>query len=355
MYNAQFSPDGDMLYCSSQREIRIYNTEDIHHWKLDQQIEGHNINWTITDIDLSPDQEFLIYSTLEPKINLINISGHDSTNPKSKHIHRSLNLSQNYEDLGIYSAKFSGDGKEIVAGTSNESIVLYDLFNEKEIYRVPRAHSNDINTVCFANRENSQVIFTGSDDTSIRIWDRRTMGNKSIPEGVMIGHREGITHISSKGDGYSLISNCKDQTIKLWDIRKMSTFSNFKKFFRSHPYYTRFDYRWWRYPLENYTKRLAEDSSLLTFRGHSVLSTLIRCYFSPSFTTGQRFIVTGSADGRVYIYDSVTGKQVKILNPDIADTVEGPGPYPIVRDVSWHPHLPAISATAFDGNINYYN
>ena len=341
-----------MLYCSSQREIRIYNTEDIHSWKLDRQIEGHNINWTITDIDLSPCQEFLLYTTLEPQINLISLSA--DVGSVSKHRHRCLNLSEQHEDLGIYSAKFSGDGKEIVAGTSNESIVLYDLIQEKEVYRVPRAHTNDINTVCFANRENSQVIFTGSDDSSIRIWDRRTLGSKSIPEGVLIGHREGITHISSKGDGYTLISNCKDQTIKLWDIRKMKNYNHYRNYARSHPYHTQYDYRWWRYPLENYTKRLSEDCSLLTFRGHSVLSTLIRCYFSPSLSTDQRYIVSGSADGRVFIYDTVTGKKVKVLNPEVADTDEGPGPYPIVRDVSWHPHLSAISATAFDGNINYY-
>lgn len=33
--------------------------------------------------------------------------------------------------------------------------------------------------------------------------------------------------------------------------------------------------------------KLAGDSSLMTYRGHSVLYTLIRCYFSPMHTTGQ--------------------------------------------------------------------
>jgi WD40 repeat protein len=64
--------------------------------------------------------------------------------------------------------------------------------------------------------------------------------------------------------------------------------------------------------------------------------------------------VTGSADGRVYIYDSVTGKKVNILEPDVEEIENGIGPFPIVRDVSWHPVLPVISATGFDGSINYY-
>lgn len=36
-----------------------------------------------------------------------------------------------------------------------------------------------------------------------------------------MGHTDGMTHLDPKGDGRYLISNCKDQTIKLWDMRNM--------------------------------------------------------------------------------------------------------------------------------------
>lgn len=38
-----------------------------------------------------------------------------------------------------------------------------------------------------------------------------------------MGHLEGITFLDTRGDGRYFISNGKDQTIKLWDIRRMST------------------------------------------------------------------------------------------------------------------------------------
>lgn len=38
-----------------------------------------------------------------------------------------------------------------------------------------------------------------------------------------MGHLEGITFVDSRNDGRYFISNGKDQTIKLWDIRKMSS------------------------------------------------------------------------------------------------------------------------------------
>lgn len=38
-----------------------------------------------------------------------------------------------------------------------------------------------------------------------------------------MGHLEGITFLDSRGDGRYFISNGKDQTTKLWDIRKLSS------------------------------------------------------------------------------------------------------------------------------------
>lgn len=53
-----------------------------------------------------------------------------------------------------------------------------------------------------------------------------------------MGHLEGITFLDSRGDGRYLISNGKDQTIKLWDIRKMSSSGNwyvqFQAFHRNY-------------------------------------------------------------------------------------------------------------------------
>lgn len=58
------------------------------------------------------------------------------------------------------------------------------------------------------------------------------------------GHTEGITHISPKGDGHHLISNCKDQTIKLWDTRRAVGHSQAAAAARDRPRIPRWDYRW---------------------------------------------------------------------------------------------------------------
>lgn len=43
------------------------------------------------------------------------------------------------------------------------------------------------------------------------------------------------------------------------------------------------------------------DCSIMTYRGHQVFRTLIRCHFSPIETTGAKYIYTGSSDGRIHV------------------------------------------------------
>jgi len=72
-------------------------------------------------------------------------------------------------------------------------------------------------------------LFTGSDDCFVKVWDRRNLANSRRPAGVFIGHQEGVTNVTSKGDGLHLASNGKDQLLKVWDIRKMSDFNTFDR------------------------------------------------------------------------------------------------------------------------------
>lgn len=55
-------------------------------------------------------------------------------------IHHGLNFSSDDDDgdeFGIFSIKFSTDGKELVAGTSDSSICVYDIGADKLSLRIP--------------------------------------------------------------------------------------------------------------------------------------------------------------------------------------------------------------------------
>jgi WD repeat-containing protein 23 len=121
--------------------------------------------------------------------------------------------------FGIWSLRFSGDGSEIVAGTSDHSVYVYDVEAQRSILRIP-GHTDDVNAVCYGDKMSPHILYSGSDDTTLKVWDRRSL-NSMRPAGMFLGHTEGLTYIDSKGDGRYVISNAKDQTCKLWDLRKM--------------------------------------------------------------------------------------------------------------------------------------
>lgn len=193
----------------------------------------------------------------------------------------------------IWSVRFSADGKEIVAGASESyedgkligmfpcpiyltdlsklptnqypipCLSVYDIEADKPILNI-HAHSNDTNSVAWADQASKHVLCSASDDGYVKVWDRRSLSSGK-PSGVLVGHTEGITHVASKGtfasrslgrctvrcdvmefrfrsvdimeidvviafyvrgigsgDGRTMISNAKDQTIRLWDLRNMA-------------------------------------------------------------------------------------------------------------------------------------
>ncbi|KAI3728210.1 hypothetical protein L6452_16842 [Arctium lappa] len=339
-YVSQFSADGTLFVAGFQdSDIKIYNVD--RGWKLQKNIRARSLRWTITDTSLSPDQRFLVYSSMSPIVHIVNV-GSDVTDSVANvtEIHEGLDFSGGDEEdddysFGIFSVKFSTDGRELVAASSDDSIYVYDLAANKLNVRIA-AHRSDVNAVCFAD-EAGHVLYSGSDDHLCKVWDRRCLGTGGRESGILTGHLEGITFIDSHGDGHYLISNGKDQTIKLWDIRKMSSNASCN----IDPRHVEWDYRWMEYPSHLRNRKHPNDLSLSTYRGHRVLRTLIRCYFSPSYSTGQKYIYTGSADAHIYIYDMVTGDRVARLK--FHDQ--------IVRDCSWHPFDPMLGSSSWDGVI----
>eukprot|EP01120_Amphizonella_sp_Union-15-10_P011601 TRINITY_DN4965_c0_g1_i4.p1 TRINITY_DN4965_c0_g1~~TRINITY_DN4965_c0_g1_i4.p1 ORF type:complete len:336 (-),score=65.39 TRINITY_DN4965_c0_g1_i4:11-1018(-) len=324
------------MYMSACQDyaIRIYDTRS-QNWKLKNSIVARDVGWSIISTDYSPDKDWLIYSSWSDYVHLCNTSG-------EKEVHEPLDFQSEAHRFCLFSIQFSPNSTGILGGSSDRHLYLYDIVQKRRTHKVS-GHANDINAVRYADK-GSQIFFSGSDDALIKIWDARTLDSRSGKcEGVLTGHREGVTFIDSKGDGIHLISNGKDQTIKLWDIRKMKEPSAAQ----TRPtYQSSFDYRdTWRTRRQMVPKRTSDDCSLMTYTGHKVFQTLIRCRFSPLATTGQKYIYTGSFDGTVYIFDLITGKLVSTLT----------GHRLTVRDVDWHPYQPIIVSTSWDGTVKKWS
>lgn len=126
------------------------------------------------------------------------------------------------------------------------------------------------------------------------------------------------------------------------------------------PIESHFDYRWGNYDEDDWYQH-PNDNSLVTFRGHKVLRTLIRCHFSPPGSTNSRYVYSGSEDGKIYIWnmDATLAGKVDVFKATENTRPMDDGwrgghwddddedvPYArwktCVRDASWHPTAPMI-------------
>lgn len=361
----------------------MYDTSNPYNWKYYKTVVYPYGQWTITDASLSPDNRYLAYSSIKNIVCLAPTDPAESGDPllldfsfmgnRSNRrfyggdfgVYHTINFfwSINSNNIQVWSIRFSGDGREIVAGTSDHAVYVYDIESRRSVLRIP-GHNDDVNAVCFGDASSPHILYSGSDDTLIKVWDRRSMGD-SRAAGVFVGHTEGLTYVDSKGDGRYVLSNGKDQMMKLWDLRKMMSTDNASKLDPAR-YTTGFDYRFMTYSQSDYQPH-PHDCSVVTFRGHRVLKTLIRCHFSPPGSTNSRYVFSGSEDGSVYIYnmDATLAGKVDVKDAtyesrprdfglatgsyELDEQRAGGGDWKTcVRDASWHPNAPVIAGKPHD-------
>ncbi|KAL7421369.1 hypothetical protein Q5752_004254 [Cryptotrichosporon argae] len=354
-----------------------YGGEDTSMKKI-KTVKGVEGRWTVTDADADRSGEKMIYSSITPYVHMLYTSEHDTEHVEFDFTSQRRRGAHDYFDhFGIWSIRFSADGKEIVAGAGSGLIMVYDINAQRRTLAV-EGHQDDVNAVCFADEASTNILVSGSDDGYVKVWDRRSLSS-STPSGVLVGATEGITYIAPKGDGRYVVANSKDQAARLYDLRNMRSWSDFENESDAVIKYgqARFDYRQMRY---NRPARLAhpKDCSVMTYRGHSVLRTLIRCHFSPLESTGQNYIYSGSADGLIHIW-SLDGRIVQVLNraesaplrsptggytdpsaPDVpraqrfgAGAYESYGMNWTVRDVAWHGREPTLMSTCWEVEGQY--
>ena len=77
---------------------------------------------------------------------------------------------------------------------------------------VTLAHTEEVTSACFGLDEN--VIISGSDDRTVRIWD--ALSGKCLQ--VLEGHQGQVRTVAFSPNGSLLASGSEDGTIKIWGI-----------------------------------------------------------------------------------------------------------------------------------------
>ncbi|MFH4974063.1 hypothetical protein AB6A40_000772 [Gnathostoma spinigerum] len=335
VFCCSYLPGENGLLTASQDEIiRLYERKGPRQrYELTKAMNTPFVGWSILDMVVSPDGRHCIYSTWSEKLYQKTVCGDEEENDRWITLH--LDQAPEESRFAVFSLRFNHDGSEIICGSSDCRLYVFDRQSERTVCTI-NAHDDDVNSVSFGDTSR-YLVFSAGDDGLCKVWDCRDLGIESRPAGVFAGHRDGITFIDNKDDRY-ILTNSKDQTIKVWDIRKFSSAAAERET-RAAVASQRWDYRYQPAPRTACSAPpLKEDGSVMTFRGHIILHTLIRARFSPE-RTGRRFIYTGSARGQCVVYDVLTGMVVQRLD----------GHRGVVRDCAWHSCDNEIITTSWDG------
>jgi len=183
----------------------MYDTSNPYKWRYYKTVDFPDGQWTLTDASLSPDNRYLAYTSIQSTVCLAPTDPNDKGDPyvldlASNTPNRNNGWRQRFGGgFGIWSVRFSGDGRRLVAGATEGKIVVYDIESRTVLHSFD-GHDADVNAVCFADASSPHIVYSGSDDKILKVWDTRSMGGDR-EVGAFVGHIEGLTYIDSKGDG----------------------------------------------------------------------------------------------------------------------------------------------------------
>ncbi len=194
----------------------------------------------------------------------------------------------------VLSVAYSPDGKQIVSGSKDNTIKIWNSEIGAEI-RTLEGHSSWVNSVAFS--PDGKQIVSGSFDNSIKLWN--------IETGQLIkSFNKNTTYVDSiafSPDGKILASGGDDNEIKLWNIET--------------------------------------EKQIKSLEGHfGMIESLV---FSPDGNT----LASGSSDQTIKIWNVATGEQLKSLTAQ----------FEAVTSIAFSPNGKTLASTGSDDKIEIWD
>ncbi|EOB04379.1 WD repeat-containing protein 57, partial [Anas platyrhynchos] len=224
---------------------------------------------------------------------------------------------------------YNTDGSMLFSASTDKTVAVWDSETGERVKRL-KGHTSFVNS-CYPARRGPQLVCTGSDDGTVKLWDIRkkaavqtfqntyqvlavTFNDTSdqiISGGIdndikvwdlrqnkltytMRGHADSVTGLSLSSEGSYLLSNAMDNTVRIWDVRPFAPKERCVKIFQGNV--------------------------------HNFEKNLLRCSWSPD---GSK-IAGGSADRFVYVWDTTSRRILYKL----------PGHAGSVNELAFHPEEP---------------
>ncbi len=258
------SYNGDMVAtCGNDGDVRFYSpSKDLSSWLFKAQTLGE----IPTCISFGLDNENFVSGTTDKKVHLWSLS-------KQKLVHTFSGHTE-----AITSVVFTKDMTRIVSSSNDKTIKVWDFYYKKVLLETIECDSV-CNVLAMINDKNQ--ILTGHQDGTARIY---SLKSKEVVKVYKDLHTASITSLSLDKDLRICLTGSKDNTIKMIDLR-------------------------------------AEKVLPVEFKHENYANSYE--YNKAAFYKEGRYVIAGSDNSKVFIWNRETGKLLAILEAGNVGMITG--------------------------------
>ncbi len=230
----------------------------------------------------------------------------------------------------------SGVGQVLASGSDDQTIRLWNA-HDGTCLTVLQGHTGGVTSVRFS--PNGQLLASASEDASIRLWSV----DRGTPLKTLQGHTRWVRTVAFSPDGQTLASGSDDRTIRLWEVKTGTC----RQTLQGHTgWVTSLSFS----PNGQTLASGSEDASVRLWnvqdgtcfkllQGHS------SCVWEVAFNPDGHTLASGSADRSARLWDIQGGTSLKTFQGQTSG----------VRSVSFSPDGSTLASGSYDALVRLWD